>query len=131
MTEDSDYPYPDGTGSWSYHGRVVRSLPKSVAKRFLKKTLLIGITYLDHEGNEIEKKQLWGIIASITTKRGVEVTNPNTNIKFYLPPDLASLSPAKKGEYRLKSTAEIVTDPDYLTTWTSRKPAPESKVHNE
>jgi len=122
MTKDSDYPYPDSNGRWTYQGKIFRCLPKSFATRFLKKTILVGITYLDHEANEIEKKQFWGIITSITAKQGIEVTNPDTNKKFYLPPDLACVYPAKKGEYRLKSSGEIVTDPDYLTTWTSTKP---------
>jgi len=45
---------------------------------------------------------------------------------FGLPPDLSSTKPAPPGEYRLNSTGEIVTDPDFLTTWTFYQ-APEEK----
>ena len=34
-----------------------------------------------------------------------------------LPPDLSSTRIAPPGEYRLRSTGEVVVDPDYLTTW--------------
>jgi hypothetical protein len=71
---------------------------------------------------ETEKKQFWGIITAISTKRGIEVTNPKANITFYLPPDLACLYPAQKGKYTLKSSGEIIEDPDFYTTWTSTKP---------
>ena len=37
---------------------------------------------------------------------------------FNLPPDLRSFERASPGEYRLKSTGEMVVDPDYLCTWT-------------
>ena len=37
-------------------------------------------------------------------------------------PDPESYAPADPGEYRLTSTAEVVVDPDYLTTWTRHPP---------
>ncbi|MBN7463153.1 hypothetical protein I3U64_23750, partial [Mycobacteroides abscessus subsp. abscessus] len=37
---------------------------------------------------------------------------------FTLPPAPESFSPAAPGEYRLRSTGEVITDPDYLATWT-------------
>ena len=36
---------------------------------------------------------------------------------FCLPPNLSSTKIAPLGEYRLRSTGQIVVDPDYLTTW--------------
>jgi hypothetical protein len=41
---------------------------------------------------------------------------------YGLPPDLRSLKPAPAGEYRLRSTHEIVRDPDYLATWVIEQP---------
>jgi hypothetical protein len=35
---------------------------------------------------------------------------------------MRAFQPAPPGEYRLKSTGEIVVDPDLLSTWTIRRP---------
>jgi hypothetical protein len=115
---ESDIPYATGDGYWSYHDKVIDELPKDIADRFLGKTLLVGITYYDNSGKEIEKKQFWGTMTSITSKKGIEITNPDTKEIFYLPPDLSAICPAEKGEYRLRSTGDMVSNPDYLTTWT-------------
>lgn len=122
-----DLPYATGDGYWTYHDHVIKELPKDITDRFLGKTLLVGITYYDHQGKEIEKKQFWGAITSITLQKGIEITNLNTKIAFYLPPDLRAIYPAKQGEYRLKSTGEVIVNPDYVTTWTSTAPDPERK----
>ena len=45
-----------------------------------------------------------------------------------LPPDLRPFQPAPAGSYRLRSTGEVVLDPDYLATWTIRRPAVEDVV---
>jgi hypothetical protein len=39
-----------------------------------------------------------------------------------LPPHTAAIHPANPGEYRLRSTGEIVNDPDLLTTWSITEP---------
>ena len=36
---------------------------------------------------------------------------------YWLPPDTQSTYPAPPGSYRLRSTGEIVENPDYLSTW--------------
>ena len=35
-----------------------------------------------------------------------------------LPPHLANFGCASPGEYRLRQTGEVVTNPDYTATWT-------------
>ena len=37
---------------------------------------------------------------------------------FNLPPDITAIEVAAKGEYYLKSTGEIVVNPDYVAIWT-------------
>ena len=36
---------------------------------------------------------------------------------FTLPPDLNSTKRARQGEYKLRSTGEVVVNPDFLATW--------------
>lgn len=98
------------------------------SESYIGKHLLIGITYLDHEGAFIEQKQFHGVIVRINESEGIVIKLHDSELEYKLPPDLNSLQPAPKGEYRLRSTGEIVTDPDYLTTWTVNKPAPESEA---
>jgi hypothetical protein len=40
-----------------------------------------------------------------------------------LPPDLAAFRRAEPGEYRLKSSTDVVIDPDVLGSWSIVEPA--------
>ena len=92
------------------------------AASFIGKHLLIGMTYLDSEDNLIEQKQFHGKIVRINECEGIVIQLSNSSEEYMLPPDLDSLRAAPKGEYRLRSTGEVVVDPDLLTTWTTKKP---------
>lgn|GEM_PF-3714403 len=48
----------------------------------------------------------------------VVVANPEAREPVVLPADAAAYSRAASGRYTLRSTGEVVVDPDYLTTWT-------------
>ncbi len=100
-------------------------MDQELADSHIGKHLLIGMTYLDHEDNLIEQKQFHGIIVRINKHEGIVVRLHDSNEEYKLPPDLNPLQEAPKGEYRLRSTGEIVVDPDLLTTWTLTKPKPE------
>ena len=97
-------------------------------KDYIGKHLLIGFTYLEHDGTLIEQKQFHGVIVRINESEGIVIKLRDSELEFKLPPDLNSLQPAPKGEYRLRATGEVVTDPDFLTTWTLNKPMPESET---
>lgn len=83
---------------------------------YIGKHLLVGITYLEYDGTFIEQKQAHAIIVKINESEGIVIKLHDSGLEYKLPPDLNSLNPAPKGEYRLHPTNEIVTDPDYLTT---------------
>jgi len=89
---------------------------------FLGTSLLMGVTYLDSSEQLIEQKQMFGTIERINDNEGI-VVRLDSGDEFKLPPLLKSLQPAPKGEFRLRSTGQIVIDPDFLTTWTSTKSA--------
>ena len=78
--------------------------------------VLVGITYLRPAGPE--QVQFFGTVISvdrsgITLRLGGEREGES----YELPPALEAFEPAPPGEYRLRSTGEIVTDPDYTTSW--------------
>ena len=84
------------------------------------KTILVGLTYYSANKKLIEQKQVWGTVTK-ADKSGIEITQADGS-KFGLPPDLSAIDTAEPGEYRLLSTGEVVTDPDYLVTYTVTKP---------
>lgn len=81
----------------------------------LGKIMLVGITYYRPNGECAGQRQLWGTVIS-ADETGV-VLRQSSGARFSLPPDLSSVEPAPPGEYRLRSTGEVVRDPDYLSTW--------------
>ncbi len=84
------------------------------------KTILIGLTYYTHDDVFIEQKQYWGTV--VDTDETKILIHLNNGELFTLPPDLSSTKVAPPGEYRLRSTGEIVVNPDYLTTWNINRP---------
>lgn len=80
------------------------------------KTILVGITYYTKDNEFIEQKQYWGTVIE-ANDRQICFRQKNGDI-FTLPPDLSSIKPAPKGEYRLRSTGETVVDPDFTSVWT-------------
>jgi len=96
-------------------------------QEYINKTLLIGMTYLKHDGTFIEQKQYFGTIVKINKQEGIVVKLDNNN-EFKLPPDFRSFKKANPGEYTEKSTGKVIIDPDYLTTWTITKPDPNKKA---
>lgn len=87
---------------------------------YIGKRILVGLTYLDDNGQLIKQLQYHGVISRITAK-GIFIRLPNGNDHCALPPDTALLKKATPGDYRLRSTGEIVTNPDYLAQWTITK----------
>ena len=89
----------------------------------LGKTILVGLSY--YAGDQlIEQKQYWGTVVEANETR-IRFRQTNGEL-FSLPPNLESTKPAHKGEYRLCSTGEVVTDPDFTSTWSIyHSPEPE------
>jgi hypothetical protein len=100
-------------------------MDQELATSYIGKHLLVGITYLNHDDSFIEQKQFHGNIVRINEHEGIVLQLHDSDQEYKLPPDLNALQAAPKGEYRLRSTGEIVVDPDLLTTWTLNKPKPE------
>jgi hypothetical protein len=83
------------------------------------KHVLVGMTYVDNDGALIEQKQRHGVIVRADDE-AVYVRSWKSEDEFWLPPHLESFQEAEAGEYRLRETGEVVTDPDLLATYTIR-----------
>jgi hypothetical protein len=94
------------------------------------KTILIGLTFADSDGNVVERAQRHGIVEIADPERGIatRLVAPGQRWDgelYWLPPNLESLAEAAPGAYRLRSTGETLVDPDLLCSWEVRSPAPE------
>lgn len=81
------------------------------------KTIIVGITYIDKEENIIKTSQYVGKIIEADENQGIVIEEKNSKEILAIPPQLSAIEIAKPGEYKLKSTGEIVVDPDLLSTW--------------
>jgi hypothetical protein len=83
------------------------------------KHVLVGITYVDNDDTVIEQRQMHGTIVSANDE-AVYIEVAGLEEAQWLPPHLEAYEEAGKGDYRLRTTGEVVTDPDFLSTWTIR-----------
>ncbi len=92
------------------------------AGEILGKTVLVGLTYMTADGRVREREQLHGVVVSADEELGIEIRQASGEI-FTLPPAFDSFEPADPGEYTLRSTGEVISDPDLLCSWTITEPA--------
>lgn len=99
---------------------------QSEADWLIGKTVLVGITLQAADGATVtSKEQYHGKIVRVDRRSGIVVAceGVRSGQSLKLPPDLRAFRPAGPGEYRLRSTGEIIKDPAVLTTWTFTKSA--------
>ena len=98
----------------------------ALALSLVAKRVLIGINYCDKNDNLVEQKQVYGTIikADATDGFAIRLEGEKEGELFWLPPDTRAFQDAEPGEYRLRSTGEIVVDPDFITYWTVNRPPP-------
>lgn len=91
---------------------------QALADTYINKYVLIGITYLDPDGKLLRQEQMHGTIESASTN-GILISFQGTRVgsSWNMPPMLSAIRKADPGSYRLKSTGEIIENPDYLITW--------------
>jgi hypothetical protein len=86
---------------------------------------LVGLTYLDSDGNETGRVQMHGIVESASTE-GISIALKGTNdgTSWNMPPFLGAFRKANPGSYSLRSTGETIENPDLLCTWAIHSPNP-------
>lgn len=100
-------------------------LDETKANKYIGKTILIGVSYLDHNENLIDQRQWHGVIEAFSNDKGIVTKLDNSDKTFCLPPDQTSIAKAEPGTYKLSSTGERIEDPDYLAVWTCTNPPPD------
>lgn len=81
--------------------------------------VLVGITFVDAEGRTIRDEQCFGRITNVDQSKGLELRLEGSRAGelFRLPPDTRSVFGAAPGTYRLRSTEDVVTDPDFTIAY--------------
>jgi hypothetical protein len=89
------------------------------------RTVLLGITILSSGGEELERHQLHGAIRGMESPFGLVVELAGGGL-LDLPPTFALLDEAPPGDYRLRSTGEVVVNPDLMSVVTVSLPSGQS-----
>jgi hypothetical protein len=109
---------PRAGATWQHHP-VSDQQPQfdsQLAATLIGKHVIVGLTYM--RADEVESKhQCHGFVVQCDeTIVAIEPWGGGDPIT--LPPDLRPFEAAPPGEYRLRSTGEVVVDPDYTASWT-------------
>lgn len=102
------------------------SIDRNLAIDLIGRKILIGITYLDDNGATAELKQLHGMVVAVCEEDGicVELAGTRSGEYWHMPPDTSGISVADPGEYQLRSTGEVIENPDYLCNWIIERSVP-------
>lgn len=90
---------------------------ESFAAELVGTHVLAGVTEMDHAGRVVRQRQFHGTVVRASAREGVILVDREGR-EHSLPLDRQAYEPAEPGEYRLRSTGEVVVDPTWLTTWT-------------
>jgi hypothetical protein len=98
-----------------------------VAAALMDALVLIGITRVDGDNQSIGQEQFFGRVVTVDSYKGIKLRleGSREGQEYNLPPDTSAFQKAAPGEYRLRGTGEVVTNPDFTTSWTINEPNPE------
>jgi hypothetical protein len=93
------------------------SLTDEHAAALVGSHVLVGLTYLKPDGEVASRVQFDGVVAGVADGV-VSVRRHDTGETFTLPPAAEAFAPAAEGEYRLRESGRVVTNPDFVCTMT-------------
>ena len=88
---------------------------KTIEENLIGKTILVGMTFYNKNDEFVEQKQSWGKIVAVN--ENTIFIKQKDGEEFSIPNDPSAIEPANPGEFRLRSTGEVVENPDFLSTW--------------
>jgi hypothetical protein len=90
------------------------------AKKLIGSIVIVGVTYVDNEDKPYEQFQYHGVVLVADQSQGIAIechSEKKRGETVWLPPQTNVFKPAPPGTYRLRSTGEIVVDPDYTCSY--------------
>lgn len=85
-------------------------------------TLLVGLTYVDHDDQLIRRVQAFGTVISADQHAGIVIRQHKNNEPLTIAPVLDAIEPGGPGIYQLADDDEEVEDPDFTALLTVRSP---------
>ena len=84
------------------------------------KYVLVGITYVAADGTVTSQGQYHGRVTTAEENVGITIACEGSRAgeTCVVPPDPKSFQLARPGRYTLRSTGEVIEDPDMTTSWT-------------
>ena len=92
---------------------------EDVAAELIGKLVLIGLTEYDDAENVVKQWQLHGHIVETRKGEGIVVALEGVRAgeTYMLPPSTSAFIKGNPGAYTLRTTKEVIHDPDLLATW--------------
>jgi hypothetical protein len=92
------------------------------ARAMIGSHVLVGLTRTSAKGET--REQMFGTVRSVDPSTGFEIAldGSRKGQTYWLPPQFDVFKTAEPGSYRLRSTGEVVENPDYLASWTVEPP---------
>jgi hypothetical protein len=94
-----------------------------LAKALPGKRVLVGLTYFGPDGALISQQEFFGLVHTIDQRRGIllNLEGQRAGEQYNLPPDMRGIFRASPGDYKLRTTGEVVTNPDFTATYSLRQ----------
>jgi hypothetical protein len=119
-----DYETKDWLGM-ADESEIPPPFDQRIVDGYVGKYILVGLTYIDHEGNQTRRVQLHGVVENAAPNGiTIRLRGPRDGESWNMPPDLRAISAAAPGIYTLHDTGERIENPDLLATWTIQDPPP-------
>lgn len=99
--------------------------------QLIGKRVLVGVCYVDCNEKVLARRQIYGTVCRADEGEGIVVRVAGSEREYKLPPDFAAFKPAPEGTYRLRSSGEMVAEPDFVSTWTLRLTGPTKRLVDE
>jgi hypothetical protein len=89
---------------------------------YIGRTLLLCLNYIGPDGELRRQEQFVGTIMVVDFDEGIVVSCEPEGRMFVLPGDPSRVEKAPRARYRLRSTGQVVINPDYIATFTTTQP---------
>ena len=94
---------------------------EAFAEELLGASLLVELVYLDHAGNPLSERQVFGHVESADARKGI-VVRMDDGETFTIAPILEAIDYAERGTYFVGEEGREIEDPDFVAQFTVSTP---------
>lgn len=100
----------------------VEEWDESLAEMLRGASLLVGLTYLDHAGTLLRRRQVFGTVEKVCRRAGIDIRQRGSGEIVTIAPILDAIEVASPGIYQLADEDEVVENPDFTALVTVTSP---------